>query len=536
MISYIPVVIVFAGAVLLGISLFPVWKICQRGDATATSWKMLGLLIVLFFIGYLIYVVILTSEVFTPQHLFFSAILCGGGFFVIAVVSLSNRSINHIDSLAIKERHRATHDSLTELANRSLFLDRLDYSLLVSKRNNEPLAVLLMDLDRFKEINDSLGHFYGDYVLQEVAHRLKKVFKRDVDLVARFGGDEFVVLLHDSTEESAIVMCRAIVKEIERPIKVEGHRLTIGVSIGIALFPYHGTESEQLIQCADIAMYEAKRGEADWSVFKRGYDRVFLDRLILLGELREAVKNKEFVLHYQPKLSTWEKDFCGVESLIRWNHPDQRVVLPKDFISHLEQGGLMKPLTSWVLDESLRQYAEWKGKGINLIMSVNLSIKNMHDFEFPSTVAALLQKYDVPPKHLILEITESAMILDRKRVLKVARELRKLGVKLSIDDFGTGYSSIAYLREFPFHEIKIDRSFVGNMLLEEDDAAIIKSTIDMIHCIGGRVVAEGVENEQMKEWLIGMGCDYLQGFHVCEPLPPEELEQWFSQRPERGAS
>jgi len=518
---------VMVGGALLGASLFPAWKISRREGAVFFGWKFLGLLILFFNAGYLAYAVMLANDVFSPQHLVLAAILLGGGIFVITVVFLSSRSINHLDSLAVKERHRATHDVLTELANRALFQDRLDYSLLVCQRNNDSLAVLMMDLDRFKEINDSLGHSYGDYILQEVALRLRKVFKREADLVARFGGDEFVVLLHDTTEEAAISMCRAAAEAIDQPFHIEGHNLNVGVSIGIGLFPDHALDSEQLIQCADIAMYEAKRSDVIWSVFNGREDHFSLNRLILLGQLRDAVTEKQFVLHYQPKFSTQKNKFCGVEALIRWNHPDQTCVLPNDFIPQLEQGGLMKVLTTWVLDESLRQCAEWEKRGSILNMSVNLSIKNLHDFEFPETVANLLKKHGVPPQRLILEITESTMIMDQKRVLKVARELKALDVKLSIDDFGTGYSSISYLREFPFHEIKIDRSFVGNMLRQEEDAAIIKSTIDMIHCIGGRVVAEGVEDEQTEVRLADMGCDYLQGFHVCHPMPADELEQWL---------
>jgi len=520
---------IIVGGALLGIALFPARKISRREGAVFFGWKFLGLLIIFFNVGYLAYAVMLANDVFSLQHLVLAAILLGGGIFVVTVVFLSSSTINHVESLAREERRRATHDTLTELANRTLFQDRLDYSLLICKRNNESLAVLLMDLDRFKEINDSLGHFYGDYILQEVALRLRKVFKREVDLIARFGGDEFVALLQNATEEDAIVMCRAVDEVIDQPFQVEGHNLNVGVSIGIALFPDHGFDSEQLIQYADIAMYEAKRSEVVWSVFNSGDDRFSLNRLILLGQLRDAVTEQQFVLYYQPTFSTRENEFCGVEALIRWNHPDQACVLPKEFIPQLEQGGLMKPLTSWVLDESLRQCAEWEKKGIILNMSINLSIKNLHDLEFPDIVASLLKKHGVPPQRLILEITESTMIMDQKRVLKVARQLKALDVKLSIDDFGTGYSSIAYLREFPFHEIKIDRSFVGNMLQQEEDAAIIKSTIDMIHCIGGQVVAEGVEDEQTEERLVSMGCDYLQGYHVCHPLPPDELEQWFTE-------
>jgi diguanylate cyclase (GGDEF)-like protein len=386
----------------------------------------------------------------------------------------------------------------------------------------------MMDLDKFKAINDSLGHFYGDYILQEVALRLGRVFKRDLDLVARYGGDEFVVLLHNIGKEEAVVLCEAVAAEMEPPFHLEEQDLNVSISIGIAMFPEHGQDSELLIQSADVAMYEAKQSVGSWSMFNAREDGFTLNRLLLLGQLRSAISKQQFVLFYQPKFVPRQKICVGVEALVRWNHPYQSCVLPDTFIALLEQGGLIRKLTAWVLDESLRQCSRWQQDGITLDISVNLSVKNLHDTDFPDTVKNLLKKHDVPAERLILEITESALSTDQKQVQKMAAVLAETGVRISIDDFGTGNSSVTFLRNFPVAEVKIDRSYADKILQQDADAAIIQSTIDMIHAIGCKVVAEGVEDEETVEWLADMGCDYLQGYYLCDPLPAEELAQRFA--------
>ncbi len=520
--------LIFIGVILLALSLFCIKKICDKNDRICTGWKFLAFLVLLFIGGYMTYGFMMNESAMSMDNIITSLILFGGAIFVITVVRLSNITIDHMDLLARKERHRATHDELTELPNRTLFQERLDSTLAMCRRNREPLAILMMDLVRFKEINDSLGHFYGDYLLQEVAHRLSRVFRRESDTLARLGGDEFGVLLR-SGEEEAIRMCQHIAEVIDQPFMVEGHNLNVGISIGIAIFPEHGQDSETLIQHADIAMYEAKRNEVVYSVFDAEQDRSTWNRLIMVGQLRDAVKRKQFVLHYQPKVALQQKEPCSLEALIRWHHPQGKYIYPNDFIPLVEQAGLSKTLTLWVLGEAMGQIKKWSRESVSLTVSVNLSIKNLHDLDFPAAVRKLLDKFELDPSQLCLELTESSMVMDQERVFKVVHMLRDLGIRLSMDDFGTGYSSIAYLRKFPVQEIKIDKSLIRDILDNEDSKAIVQSTIDLAHSIDCCVVAEGVENEQILRQLTQMGCDMIQGFYVCRPLPADELVTWLRQ-------
>ncbi|WP_457574387.1 EAL domain-containing protein [Desulfolithobacter sp.] len=520
--------LIFIGIILLALSLFCTKKICEKNNRICMGWKFLSSLIILFIAGYMAYGLMMKDAALSVDKIIISLILFGGAIFVITVVRLSNITIDHMDLLAQKERHRATHDELTELPNRTLFQERLDSTLAMCRRHREPLAILMMDLVRFKEINDSLGHFYGDYLLQEVAHRLSRVFRRESDTLARLGGDEFGVLLR-SGEEEAIRMCQHIAEIIDQPFMIEGHNLNVGISIGIAIFPEHGQDSETLIQHADIAMYEAKRNEVVYSVFDAEQDRSTWNRLIMVGQLRDAVKRKQFVLHYQPKVALQQKEPCSLEALIRWQHPQEKYIYPNDFIPLVEQAGLSKTLTLWVLSEAMGQIKKWSRESVSLTVSVNLSIKNLHDLDFPATVRKLLDKFGLDPSQLCLELTESSMVMDQERVFKVVHMLRDLDIRLSMDDFGTGYSSIAYLRKFPVQEIKIDKSLVRDILDNEDSKAIVQSTIDLAHSIDCCVVAEGVENEQVLRQLTQMGCDMIQGFYVCRPLPANELVTWLRQ-------
>ncbi len=455
-----------------------------------------------------------------------SLILFWGSVFVVMVVRLSLLSMQRIERLADKERHRALHDQLTELPNRWLLQERLDYAILQAKRRQETLAVLSIDLNRFKEINDSLGHFYGDYLLQEVASRLAKVM-RESDTLSRFGGDEFAVLVPNASLEQTIQVCRKVTTVLDEPFIIEGHNLNVGASIGIVLYPEHGQDSETLIQHADIAMYEAKRNEVMYAVFEPGQDESTWKRLILIGELREALAKEQFVLFYQPKVSVRDKHLAGVEALVRWQHPEKGLIPPDEFIPLVEQAGLSKLLTNLVLDNALQQMAHWKKDGTSLTMSVNLSVKNLHDLEFPIDVERLLKKWQTNPSQLFLEITESSMLIDPTRVNKVVVKLKNLGLNLSIDDYGSGYSSLSYLRKFPAKEIKIDKSLIIDMIHNEDNAVIVKSTIDMIHNIGCEAVAEGVEDEETLELLEDLGCDLIQGFHICKPMSVQNIDSWF---------
>jgi diguanylate cyclase (GGDEF)-like protein len=522
----IAISVVVIGVCFLLLSLIPTQRICKRRNQRDIGWNWLCGLILFFILGYGLYLSFLFNTTFTIQDLIVASILLSGSIFVVMVVRLSLASIRRSEQQANKERHRALHDELTGLPNRVLMEERLDHGIMVAHRQREPLAVLLMDLVRFKEINDSLGHFYGDYLLQEVAHRMRAVVRQS-DTLARFGGDEFAMVLPATTLSQAVMIGQKISDSVEQPFMIEGHNVNVGISIGVAMYPEHGMNSEALVICADMAMYDAKRNDVIYTVFDPKQDRTTFNHLVMVGELREALQRNQMFLDYQPKVSTREDELVGVEALLRWQHPKKGVVGPDEFIPLAEQAGLIRGLTSLVLDKALEQCALWKQAGFPISVSVNLSIKNLHDLEFPDEVKKKIEKWGVTPRFLTLEITESCIIVDQERVANVVKELKNIGIKLSIDDFGTGYSSISYLKNFPAREIKIDKSFVIDMVHNEDNAVIVKSTIDMVHTIGNRVVAEGVEDEATLELLTELGCDFLQGFHVCKPLSPSQVVEWL---------
>lgn len=522
----VSITMVLVGIVLLALALHPTRKICRRKHQLYAAWKFLAALICFFIIGYILFLNMVLKAPASTLEMIVSTILFSGAIFVIMVVRLSLSSIRLSEHFAALERHRALHDELTELPNRILAEEQLDHGLQISRRQRKPLAFLLMDLVRFKEINDSLGHFYGDYLLQEVAHRMHKVV-RESDTLARFGGDEFALVLPNTSLEQAVMISMKIADSLDEPFMVEGHSLKVAISIGIAMCPDHGTDSETLVQRADIAMYEAKRNDVIYAVFNLEQHRSTFNRLVLIGELRDAIVNNDMFLCYQPKISIRDKALIGVEALVRWQHVERGVVGPDDFISLAEQAGLCKGFTNLVLDKALEQCTRWQQAGYHIPVSVNLSIKNLHDLDFPDDVRILLHKWQVKPEMLLLEITESSIVVDQERVTKVIAELKKMGLQLSIDDFGTGYSSISYLKKFPAREIKIDKSFISNMLQNEDNAVIVKSTIEMVHNIGRKVVAEGVEDEETLQFLTDLGCDIIQGFHLCRPLGDVDLDKWL---------
>jgi diguanylate cyclase (GGDEF)-like protein len=430
--------------------------------------------------------------------------------------------------------HLALHDALTGLPNRRLFSDRLERALSMAKRQLEPLALMVVDLDRFKEVNDTLGHEAGDQLLRAIVPRLESAV-RDSDTVARLGGDEFGILLPRVTERDAVAtVAERLRSSLEHPLSIEGTVLTIEASIGTALFPDHGQDPQTLMQAADLAMYSAKKAHSGHRVYSDVHDRPSVSRLSIIGGLRNAIEQGELELHYQPKASLESGDVSGVEALVRWRHPERGLVYPDDFIPIAQQTGLLRSLTLFVLEEALRQRRDWSREGLELTMAVNLSPGNLLDANFSEDVSGLLRRYDVPPNCLVLEITESAMLLDPTRALEVAIELESLGVKLSIDDFGTGYSSLAHLRRLPVEELKIDKSFVLTIAEDEDNRAIVRSTIDLARSLGLRSVAEGVETEQAWELLRSFGCELAQGYHLTRPLPADELVRWLGAARQRG--
>jgi diguanylate cyclase (GGDEF)-like protein len=431
-------------------------------------------------------------------------------------------------------QHQALHDGLTGLPNRTLLADRTSQAIRQADRELLPAALLLLDLDRFKEINDTLGHHYGDQLLVQVGERLRAGL-RELDTVARLGGDEFAVLLpRIETAEGAVTVAAKLQATLAEPFMLEGLNLDVEASIGLAVYPDHGADFDELLQHADIAMYAAKQTHAGFVVFDPSLDQYSPRRLVLLGELRRAIEDGQLLLHYQPKVDARSGQVLGVEALVRWQHQQRGLILPGEFIPLAERTGLIGPLTHFVLDAALHQCALWHQAGHELAVAVNVSARRLLDLRFPDEVAGLLAHWEVPARLLVIEITESTIMADPAHALEILGRLNQMGVGVSIDDFGTGYSSMAYLKTLPVHELKIDRSFVAQMTSSTRDAVIVRSTVDLGRNLGLRVVAEGVEDAQTLQELGALGCDAAQGYHISRPVPADDLLTWLRQQPTQG--
>ncbi len=428
-----------------------------------------------------------------------------------------------------RERHiayQAHHDSLTSLPNRANLQERLELAIKSAAENGQPLAVLMLDIDRFKEINDTMGHAIGDRVLIEMGQRLRASLNQG-DLLARFGGDEFVVLLEGRVGAQLVHAAEALCHAATLPIHVDAMDLFLDISLGVAIYPEHGLTAEELLRRADIAMYDAKQARIRMQIYESGRDALHLHRLSLVNDLRRAIPNGELVLYYQPKLNLASGKVCHVEALVRWNHPQHGLIMPNDFVPLAEHSGIMRMLTDWVMHEVIRQCAEWSDQNLEIGVALNLSAMDLGSGELPDVLSSYLAKYDVDPERLILEVTETAVMRDAVYALEVLNRLRACGVQLAIDDFGTGYSSLSHLKRLPVNELKIDKSFVLTMAEDSDDAVIVRSTIELAHNMGLKVVAEGVEDARTLEMLRGYHCDVAQGYLISRPLPVLQLTQWL---------
>jgi diguanylate cyclase (GGDEF)-like protein len=423
----------------------------------------------------------------------------------------------------------AYEDRLTGLPNRALFNDQLAGAVNLARRNGTPLTVMLMDLDRFKHINDTLGHTIGDNVLREVASRLRAVL-RESDTIARLGGDEFGVLLPTGNEERIAEVVRKILRCVEQPIECEGQWLDVGASIGIARYPEHGDKPDTLISRADVAMYLAKAANSEFAFYDASHDGTQQEQLSLLGELRRAVERSELRVYFQPKIDLRTGRTKGVEALVRWMHPLRGIVPPIEFMPFAERTGFVRTVTRWVLETALTRCGQWLEQGMPLQVSVNISVRDLQNTDLPDIVAGLLASCGVPAELVCLEITESSFMENPQRALHTLGRLHALGIRLSIDDFGTGFSSLAYLRKLRVHEIKVDRTFIAAME-DGDDMVIVRSTIDLAHNLGLQVVAEGIEDERSLARLRAMGCDEAQGFFMSRPLPEDRLVEWLRTSP-----
>ena len=443
-------------------------------------------------------------------------------------------AFNHMRlGIAVREREiteLAQRDSLTGLPNRMLFTDRLQQAISVAMRQGHPVCVLLLDLDNFKYVNDTLGHHNGDRMLQDIAERLKFAVLRDTDTVARLGGDEFAVLLPGDDSAAGSVVARRVLDVLERPVFLERQAVDVRGSIGIASCPEHGEDVSTIMRRADTAMYVAKRGNAGFAAYDPSFDHGVHESLSLMGELRRAVEENELVLHYQPKIRLSSGAVTDVEALVRWQHPVRGLVAPDKFIPFAEHTGFIRKVTRWVIEHALRQCHDWRGNGIDIGVSINISAHDLVDQELPAIFAEMLAVNRILPQWLCLEITESAIMTDTARAHATLERLHAMDVRLSIDDFGTGYSSLSYLKKLPVSEIKIDKSFVRDMASDKDDATIVRSTIDLAHNMGLTVVAEGVEDEESCNVLRLLGCDHAQGYFISEPIPASAFEGWLAAR------
>ncbi|HYI17502.1 MAG TPA: EAL domain-containing protein [Solirubrobacteraceae bacterium] len=415
---------------------------------------------------------------------------------------------------ATRDAHRAMHDALTGLPNRVLLRDRLERML---AQAGEPLVLMIVDLDDFKAVNDTLGHAYGDRLLQEVAGRLGGAL-RPSDTLARLGGDEFAVLLPGAGTGEGEMLATRLVGTLDQPFVLDGMVLNVRASVGFAVHPEHGSDPEDLLRRADIALYCAKSSQRPVEAYAPSQDNYSVDRLLLATQLRRGIEAGEIILEYQPKFPLAGGPATGVEALARWRHPDLGRVGPDGFVPLADQAGLMWPLTDVVLREALAQCRRWRDDGLELRMSVNLSPRSLSDPELPGRIAAMLDAERLEPEVLQLEITESRALPSGRGATRVADELRAMGVSIAIDDFGTGFSSLVQLQRLPVDEIKIDRSFVATMAHSQSDAAIVRSTIDLARNLGLRVTAEGVETEEARESLRAMGCELAQGYGLCRPV------------------
>jgi diguanylate cyclase (GGDEF)-like protein len=446
-----------------------------------------------------------------------------------ASVSLENgRLVDSLREKAEENERLALHDVLTGLPNRALFQASVRQAIATAVVEQGSFGVMLMDLNRFKEVNDTLGHHNGDLLLREIAQRLTDVLRHS-DLVARLGGDEFAILLTNvDDDEAAKLAAHKILHALELPFELREVMLDVGASLGMAIYPRDGEDAETLLQRADVAMYLAKESHSGFELYSDERDSYSPDRLSLSAELRAAIEQEDLTLVFQPKVDLKTGRVHGFEALARWFHPRHEFVPPDEFIPVAEGTGLIKPLTSYVLSTALHRCAVWAEQGGDVSVSVNVSARSLLNAGFPKEVARLLRRWGVPASSLGLEITESSIMADPERSREVLSDLSEMGVSLSIDDFGTGYSSLSQMKRLPVDEIKIDRSFVMGMARDENDAVIVRSTIDLAHNLGLRVVAEGVESENDLNRLRAWGCDFAQGYYLSRPLPVESINEWSS--------
>lgn len=424
-------------------------------------------------------------------------------------------------------REMAIKDPLTGLYNRALFEDKLQQFINEAHRAPRQAALVMLDLDRFKQVNDTLGHYVGDRLLQEAALRLTALLRKS-DVLSRFGGDEFTMLIPDAGPDHVAIVTNKIVFALEQEFRIRGNRITLSVSVGVALFPEHGEDVGSLLRRADSAMYAAKHHESKVLVYEPEEGGILIEGLVVVHELRRAIKGNRLSLDYQPVIDARTGQTDYFEALVRWNEPEAANLSADELVRVAERNALIRPLTNWLVNEACRQLAEWSMSGAELRIGINFSMQDLHDRTVPDHVLRVMQGHRVDPGRLIVEITENGIMQDADQVMSIVTRLAAMGIGLSIDDFGTGQASLGYLKKLPVRAIKIDKSFVVNMVDDEDDAAIVRATIDLAHDLGMKVTAEGVESAEIWQQLQALGCDRLQGYFIARPLSAAEVPGWVA--------
>jgi diguanylate cyclase (GGDEF)-like protein len=436
-----------------------------------------------------------------------------------------------IRSRTAELEYLAHYDDLTGLPNRNLLFDRLDQVIGESQKDSSTFALMMVGLDRIREINNTLGHYFGDMILQQAADVLIKGVT-EAEVVARSGDDVFVIVLTRCDQAHAEEVAHQVHDALDRTFYLDGHPLHMKAQLGLTLFPEHGIDADTLMRHADVALHSVRRTRMEFSVYDPSLNKHGLRDLKLLGDLRAALSSEDqLMLHFQPKVSLRERRLIAVECLIRWNHPQMGLVSPELFVPLAEKTGLIRPLTLWVLNAAFNQVSRWQEMGLNIVSAINLSAWNLQDRHLLGQIRELIEAWNVKPSRIEMEVTESAMMDDPERVLSLLHELSDMGIRLSIDDFGTGYSSMSYLKRLPVDEVKIDKSFVLNLDTNAEDRAIVKATIDLAHSLGMEVIAEGVDSQETIDLLIEMGCDTAQGFYISRPQSALDLLKWHVESP-----
>jgi len=423
--------------------------------------------------------------------------------------------------------HLALHDPLTNLPNRAVFADRLHQALLLSRRNGIQLALLYLDLDGFKQVNDDLGHGYGDLVLRQVGERLTTIVRAS-DTVARVGGDEFGIVLLGTDTDGAATLAQKVLKTLSDPFSIEDMTVNIGVSVGIAMFPDHGDDPEILVQHADAAMFQAKGSSSGFAVYSPTVSEDPREGLTLIGELRRAIRDGELTLYYQPRVNVSSGRVIGAEALMRWHHHERGFVEPEQFVRAAEKSGLIVDLTAWVLNEAVAQARSWRRAGLEMSVAVKLAPRNFRDPQLPLVVGAALASHGADPSWLEIEVPETAITDGPNQALDALARLNALGVKLTVDHFGAGNSPLSALKRLPVHKLKIDKVLVSDVVEDQSDSAVVRSMISLGHDLGFTVVAEGTEDELTWQLLRALQCDEAQGYFIARPMPADELQEWLA--------